>query len=73
MSRMSGARCPCRRCRFSGCRPILRYVITPVVSGVAIMLVAVTVMMIAVGKLGEMPAGVPPGAGLAGTQPDAGR
>jgi len=45
--------------------PLLRRVITPVVSGTALMLIAVTVMGIAVERLREVPAGVAPAAGPA--------
>ena len=45
--------------------PLLRRIITPVVSGVALMLIAVTVMSIAVGRLGDLPEGAPPAAGPA--------
>lgn len=45
--------------------PLLRRVITPVVSGTALMLIAVTVMGIAIERLGEFPAGAPPAAGPA--------
>ena len=45
--------------------PLLRRVITPVVSGTALMLIAVTVMGIAVERLSEVPEGVPPAAGPA--------
>ena len=45
--------------------PLLRRIITPVVSGTALMLIAVTVMSIAVGRLGDVPAGAPPAAGPA--------
>lgn len=44
---------------------LLRRIITPVVSGTALMLVAVTVMSIAVGRLGDMPESAPPTAGPA--------
>ncbi len=43
--------------------PLLRRVITPVVSGIALMLIAVTVMLIAVGRLSEVPEGAPAVAG----------
>ncbi len=49
----------------AGWLPLLRRVITPVVSGVALMLIAVTVMAVAVARLGEVPEGAPPAAGLA--------
>ena len=45
--------------------PLLRRVITPVVSGTALMLIAVTVMGIAIERLSEFPAGAPPAAGPA--------
>ncbi len=45
--------------------PLLRRIITPVVSGVALMLIAVTVMSIAVGRLGDVPESAPPSAGPA--------
>ena len=45
--------------------PLLRHIVTPVVSGTALMLIAVTVMSIAFGRLKEVPEGVPPPAGLA--------
>ncbi len=45
--------------------PLLRRVITPVVSGTALMLVAVTVMAVAVDRLGEVPEGAPAAAGPA--------
>ncbi len=45
--------------------PLLRRVITPVVSGTALMLIAVTVMGIAIERLSEVPEGVPPAAGPA--------
>ena len=45
--------------------PLLRRIITPVVSGTALMLIAVTVMAIAVERLREVPQGAPPAAGLA--------
>ena len=47
----------------AGWLPLLRSIITPAVSGTAIMLIAVTVMPIAVGRLGEVPHGAPVGAG----------
>ena len=43
--------------------PMLRRVITPVVSGTALMLIAVTVMSIAIDRLREVPEGAPPAAG----------
>ena len=43
--------------------PLLRRIITPVVSGVALMLIAVTVMAIAVKRLGDVPDGTPTAAG----------
>ena len=43
--------------------PLLRRIITPVVSGTALMLIAVMVMSIAVDRLSEVPEGVPPAAG----------
>ncbi len=43
--------------------PMLRRVITPVVSGTALMLIAVTVMSIAIDRLSEVPEGAPPAAG----------
>ena len=45
--------------------PLLRRVITPVVSGTALMLIAVTVMAIAVERLSEVPEGAPGAAGPA--------
>ena len=45
--------------------PLLRRIITPVVSGTALMLIAVTVMAIAVERLREVPQGAPPAAGPA--------
>ncbi len=45
--------------------PLLRRVITPVVSGTALMLIAVTVMGIAIERLSEVPEEVPPAAGPA--------
>ena len=44
--------------------PLLRRIITPVVSGTAIMLIAVTVMSIAFDRLKEVPEGVPLAAGI---------
>ena len=43
--------------------PLLRRIITPVVSGTALMLIAVTVMSIAVDRLKEVPEGAPLAAG----------
>ena len=43
----------------------LRRIITPVVSGVAFMMIAIAAMPIALARLGEAPAGVSPAAGLA--------
>ena len=45
--------------------PLLRRIITPVVSGTALMLIAVTVMAIAAEGLGEVPEGAPPASGPA--------
>ena len=45
--------------------PLLRRVITPVVSGTALMLIAVTVMTVAIERLSEVPEGAPSGAGPA--------
>ena len=45
--------------------PLLRRVITPVVSGTALMLIAVTVMTVAVDRVKEVPEGTPPAAGIA--------
>ena len=45
--------------------PFLRRMITPVVSGTALMLIAVAVMPIGVGRLTDVPAGAPEGGGLA--------
>ena len=45
--------------------PLLRRVITPVVSGTALMLIAVTVMAIAAERLAEVPEEAPPAAGPA--------
>ncbi len=45
--------------------PLLRRVITPIVSGTALMLIAVTVMAIAIEGLGEIPEGAPPASGPA--------
>ena len=45
--------------------PLLRSVITPVVSGTALMLIAVTVMAIAIERLREVPEGAPSAAGPA--------
>ena len=47
----------------AGWLPQLRRIITPVVSGTAVMLIAVTVMPIAVGRVGDVPPGTPAGAG----------
>lgn len=47
----------------AGWLPLLRRIITPVVSGTAVMLLAVTVMPIAVDRVGEVPAGTPSGVG----------
>jgi len=44
--------------------PLLRRIITPVVSGTALMLIAVTVMSIAFDRLKEVPEGTPLSAGL---------
>ena len=44
--------------------PFLRRVVTPIVSGTALMLIAVAVMPIAVGRLTDVPAGAPEGGGL---------
>ena len=44
--------------------PLLRRIITPVVSGTALMLIAVTVMSIAFDRLKEVPEGAPLSAGL---------
>ena len=46
-----------------GWLPVLRRVITPVVSGTALMLIAVTVMVIAAGRLRDVPEGAPAAAG----------
>ena len=43
--------------------PLLRRIITPVVSGTALMLIAVTVMSVAIGRLGEVTEGATPVAG----------
>ena len=43
--------------------PLLRRVIAPVVSGTALMLIAVTVITVGVGRLGDVPDGAPPAAG----------
>ncbi len=43
--------------------PLLRRIITPVVSGTALMLIAVTVMSIAVGRVSAVPDGTPTAAG----------
>ncbi|MDE2717229.1 MAG: hypothetical protein OXI33_09455, partial [Chloroflexota bacterium] len=45
--------------------PLLRSIITPVVSGTALMLIAVTVMAIAIERLREVPEGAPSAAGPA--------
>ena len=45
--------------------PLLRRIITPVVAGTALMLIAVMVMSIAIRRIGELPEGVPPAAGPA--------
>ena len=45
--------------------PLLRRVITPVVSGTALMLIAVTVMSVAIERLREVPEGAPSAAGPA--------
>ncbi|MYD50780.1 MAG: hypothetical protein F4W93_04760 [Dehalococcoidia bacterium] len=45
--------------------PLLRSIITPVVSGTALMLIAVTVMAIAIERLREVPDGAPSAAGPA--------
>ncbi|MCY4114831.1 MAG: hypothetical protein OXG33_12980 [Chloroflexi bacterium] len=45
--------------------PLLRRIITPVVAGTALMLIAVMVMSIAIGRIGEPIEGVPPSAGPA--------
>lgn len=47
----------------AGWLPLLRRILTPVVSGTAVMLLAVTVMPIAVDRVGEVPAGTPSGVG----------
>ena len=44
--------------------PFLRRIVTPIVSGTALMLIAVAVMPIAVGRLTDVPAGAPEGGGL---------
>ena len=44
--------------------PFLRRMITPIVSGTALMLIAVAVMPIGVGRLTDVPAGAPAGGGL---------
>ena len=44
--------------------PFLRRIVTPIVSGTALMLIAVAVMPIAVGRLTDVPAGTPEGGGL---------
>ena len=43
--------------------PLLRRIITPVVSGTALMLIAVTVMTIAIERVSDVPDGAPTGAG----------
>ena len=45
--------------------PFLRRIITPVVSGTVLMLIAVTVVPVAFARLAEVPAGAPAGAGPA--------
>ena len=45
--------------------PQLRRIITPTVSGVAFMVISASVMPVAMGKLGSVPAGLPPLAGPA--------
>ncbi len=44
--------------------PFLRRIVTPIVAGTALMLIAVAVMPIAVGRLTDVPAGAPEGGGL---------
>ncbi|MDE2907010.1 MAG: hypothetical protein OXQ28_13130, partial [Acidobacteriota bacterium] len=44
--------------------PFLRRIVTPIVSGTALMLIAVAVMPIAVGRLTDVPTGAPEGGGL---------
>ena len=44
--------------------PFLRRIVTPIVSGTALMLIAVAVMPIAVGRLTDVPSGAPEGGGL---------
>ena len=44
--------------------PFLRRIVTPIVSGTALMLIAVAVMPIAVGRLTDVPAGAPEAGGL---------
>lgn len=44
--------------------PFVRRIVTPIVSGTALMLIAVAVMPIAVGRLTDVPAGAPEGGGL---------
>ena len=44
--------------------PFLRRIVTPIVAGTALMLIAVAVMPIAVGRLTDVPAGAPAGGGL---------
>ena len=48
----------------SACLPLLRRIITPMVCGTSLMLIAVTVMRIAVGRVMEVPAGASPAAGI---------
>ena len=45
--------------------PLLRRVITPLVAGTALMLIAASVIPVAVGRLTEVPEGTPPAAGIA--------
>ena len=47
----------------SVCLPLLRRVITPVVSGTVVILIAVSVMPLTIGKLGQVPDGAPAFAG----------
>ena len=47
------------------CLPLLRRVITPVVSGTVVILIAVSVMPLTIGKLGQVPDGAPAFAGPA--------
>ncbi len=49
----------------SVCLPLLRRVITPVVSGTVVILIAVSVMPLTIGKLGQVPDGAPAFAGPA--------